>query len=290
MDNALYITIETEDTDSVISYKGSVNGDQWEEVFALTDYHKYGIKITDKKIYLIDDITNFSSSVGELFRSLLREIQITQKDSETINVSINVMRMLHSEKENLWNGNIAPYVNGFRADGYSIGQELVDKLYSYICKWQNFFSQNSESEYFENIQSERQNDSNLQYTTNKRKSAFFLCYVLPAIIVSAILAPTIIGLLIFIFIMWRGKLEFVKGRERCSDGNYSVDWNFTEYKYSVKGNIQSGLHELDLFLHIIQPLFNLLIVGLWKLIDLASALVLKIIFSIGCLFYRSIHK
>lgn len=288
MENALYITIETENMDSNISYKGSVSVEQYEEIFSLTDYHKFGIKITDKRIYTTENVTNFSSAVGELFRSILKEIQIIQKDNESIYVSINAMRMLHSEKELLWNGNIAPYINGVKLDGYYIGQELVDKLYSYVYQWQDCFSQNLESKNIRVENTEARNDSNIQFSTNKDKYAFFFCYILPVIIVSVILAPTIIGLLVFIIIMFRGKVEFVKGRKRCSDSDYSVDWDFTEYKYSVSGNVQSGLNDLDLFLLILKPVFNFFLIEIWKLIDFISAFILKIIFSISCLIYRSV--
>lgn len=125
---------------------------------------------------------------------------------------------------------------------------------------------------------------------DKYKSAYFFCYILPVIIVSVILAPTIIGLIIFCIIMYRGKDEFAKGRERCIEGNFSVDWDFTEYKYSSNGNIESGIKDLDLFLIILKPLFNLLFCTMWKAIDMISAFVLKIIFSISCLIYRGFHK
>lgn len=121
--------------------------------------------------------------------------------------------------------------------------------------------------------------------------AFFFCYILPVIIVSAILAPTIIGLIIFGFMMFRGKDEFEKGLDRCSEGVFSVDWDFPSYHYSTTGGIiESGIEPLDFFLLLVSPLINLLICTLWKLFDFISILVLKILFSVGCLFYTLIKR
>lgn len=282
MENSLYITIELDNMNNNIFLRGSSYNKQWEEVFALTDYHKIGIKVTDERIYSMEDIQKFSSAVGELFRSLLREIQITKNNTDNISVSINLMRMFNSEKEVLWRGNIAPYVNELNLDGYYIGQEVEDKFYSYMCKWQNFFFTKSED-----VSSENQNNSDLNFSTNQHKFAFFFCYILPVIIVSVLLAPTIIGLIVFIVIMCRGKEEFLKGHKRCSDSNYTVDWEFTRYRYSSsKGSIQSGLEYLDMFLDIIKPLYNFIFREMWRLVDLVSELVLKILFSISCCIYR----
>jgi len=120
------------------------------------------------------------------------------------------------------------------------------------------------------------------------KSCFFFCYVLPVIIVGGILAMiNIIGLVIFIFMLFMGRDEFSKGLQRCSEGVFSVDWSFTDYSYSVGDEkITSGIKDLDSFLCIIQPLINLLICGFWKGTGLLSMLTLKILFSIASLFYN----
>ena len=128
--------------------------------------------------------------------------------------------------------------------------------------------------------------------TKGPKSCFFFCYILPVIIVGSILAPiTIIGFMIFLFMMFIGREEFSKGLERCSNGIFSVDWNFTDYSYTTgDGKIESGIENLDEFLFLIQPLINLLICGLWKGAVFLSVLLLKILFSIASLFYNLITK
>ncbi len=122
------------------------------------------------------------------------------------------------------------------------------------------------------------------------KLAYLFCYILPCIIFGFMVAPTIIGLIIFVFMLFRGKDEFKKGKQRCEAGIISVDWEFTKFDYSVSGNISAGIKDLDFFLVLIGPLIRLLIGTMWKIIDGLSIFVLKFLFFIGTLIYRLILK
>ena len=144
MQNAIYIVIETDRTNSKITYSNTIPTEKWEKVNCFIDSYKFGIKINDKRIYQYESITEFSISVRELFRSIFEGLRIFQEGciDDDIFISISAMRMLYSREELLWHGNAKSYINGYQLDGAMIGSDLENEFYSFVVHWKDLYMKN----------------------------------------------------------------------------------------------------------------------------------------------------
>ncbi len=281
MSNPLYIVIEAEGVNSVINLNGKGPDGKWEECFTLSQLNRKGIQVTDKSIFQFKDVLDFSTSVNALFTSIIERMEIRpESKNDNFQVKITALRMTTSEEQLLWQGDYKDCKN----TSSGILSTIENNLYSYICEWKDFFLDNDKEN------KEKDNNQKVKIKKETNKGGFFFCYILPALIFALILLPTIWGTLIFAVMAFRGKEEFVKGYDNCADGIYKVDWDFTEYKYSSNGKIESGLKDLDLFLIIIQPILNLLLRTVVQVFDLISVLILKILFVIGCGIYGLVKR
>lgn len=144
MENAIYIVIETDRANSKITYSKTIPSEKWEVVNCFLDYHKFGIRINDRRIYQYETITEFSISVRELFRSIFEGLRIFQEgySGDDVFISISAMRMLYSREELLWHGNVKSYINGYQLDGAMIGSDLENEFYSFVVHWKDLYMKN----------------------------------------------------------------------------------------------------------------------------------------------------
>lgn len=283
--------IEIEEENVNISYKWKVPFGLWEEAnLTAGTPGTYGIKIVDRELYKTKNPSEVETVVNKLCKNIFGGLNITPGYGiDEIHVNVYSRRTQASDNEKIYSTVLEPYHD---LNSVELTQEVYRKIYNYLISWESLYKDNDESK--QNSTSKKKVSERFANTTlsdSRKVLAFFLIYILPVIIFAIVmLCIHFIAFLIFLFLIFRGRLEFAVGKELCADGDFSVSWDLIEYKYHSNGTISSGIEDLDFFLLIIKPIYNFLLCTLFELIDLVSALILKLLFTISSLIFRAFLK